>query len=156
MIEVYADRGVTAGNLPSICRSFREEHPLDDFAIISNKVGMLAETMTHAAARGSNALIGRNVMQTMTFMSADEYEKLQALNAWTGRSDLVLLRHIDEMNQSAGRNLNYRREGDVRHVLVVNQRLFGLLVGSDALALSRYGLRLHLDRDQRYEVKRAG
>src|SRR5215212_2688053 len=62
-------------------------------------------------------------------MTPDEYERLQALNAWTGRSDLVGLRHIDEFNQSAGRNLGFRKRGEVRHVLLVNRRLFGLLMG---------------------------
>jgi hypothetical protein len=38
----------------------------------------------------------------MTFMTPDEYEKLQALNAWTGRSDLVGLRLINKFNQSVG------------------------------------------------------
>jgi hypothetical protein len=53
--------------------------------------------MTHARARGSNDLIWKNVLQTMTLMSPDEYERLQALNAWTGRSDLVGLRHNRQM-----------------------------------------------------------
>jgi hypothetical protein len=97
------------------------------------------------------------VLSTMTFMTPDEYEKLQALNAWTGRSDLVGLRHIDEFNQTAGRNLGYRKQGDVKHVLLVNRRLFGLLMGGgEPLKRSRYDFRLHMSKDQRYEIKRAG
>jgi hypothetical protein len=69
----------------------------------------------------------------MTFMTPDAYERVQATNAWTGRSDLVGLRHIDEFNQTAGRNLGYRKSGDVRHVLLVNRRLFGLLTGGESL-----------------------
>ncbi|MEE1614057.1 hypothetical protein VB672_22565, partial [Microvirga sp. CF3016] len=113
-----------------------------------------ADTMTHASARGSNDLIGRNVVQTMTWMTPDEYERLQALNAWTGRSDLVGLRHIDEFNQSAGRNLGFRRQGNVKHALLVNRRLFDVLLGHGAKVLgrARYGLRLLLDRHQRYEA----
>ena len=110
--------------------------------------------MTHAVARGSNDLIGRNVLQTMTFMTPDEYERLQALNAWTGRSDLVSLRHIDEFNQTAGRNLGFRKQGGVKHVLLVNRRLFGLLLGP-ALEQSRYDFQVHVDKHQRYEIKRA-
>ncbi len=114
-------------------------------------------TMPHVTARGSNDLIGRNVLSTMTFMTPDEYEKLQALNAWTGRSDLVGLRHIDEFNQTAGRNLGYRKQGDVKHVVLVNRRLFGLLMGGgEPLKRSRYDFRLHMDKNQRYEIKRAG
>lgn len=114
--------------------------------------------MTHMAARGSNDLIGRNVLQTMTFMTPDEYEKMQVLNAWTGRRDLVGLRHVDEFNQSAGRNLGFRRRGDVEHHLLVHRRLFELLVSSsaDVLGRARYEMRLHVDRQDRYEIKRAG
>ncbi len=92
----------------------------------------------------------------MTFMTPDEYEKLQALNAWTGRSDLIGLRHIDEFNQTAGRNLGFRKRGDTKHVLLVNRRLFNLLMeaGTGVLGRSRYQMRLRLDRNQRYEVKR--
>jgi hypothetical protein len=72
--------------------------------------------------------------------------------------DLIRLSAVlpDEFNQSAGRNLGFRRRGEIKHVLLVNRRLFGLLVGAaGALAHSRYDLRLHLDTDQRYEIKRA-
>src|SRR3954471_21368425 len=62
---------------------------------------------------------------------------------------------IDEFNQSAGRNLGFRKRGEVRHVLLVNRRLFGLLMGgSGVLGPSRYDLRLRLDRNQRYEIRR--
>jgi hypothetical protein len=110
--------------------------------------------MTHARARGSNDLIGKNVAQTKTFMTPDQYEKLQALNAWTGRSDLVGLYHIDEFNQSAGRNLGFRRRGDVQHHLLINLRLFEVLLDHKAgvVGRSRYGFRLLLDRHQRYEA----
>jgi len=92
---------VTSPNLPTICADYRENHPSDDLFIVSNKVSMMENTMTRARARGSNDLIGKNVLQTMTFMSPDEYERLQALNAWAGRSNLVGLRQIDEFNQTA-------------------------------------------------------
>mgnify|MGYP001807919533 FL=1 len=94
----------------------------------------------------------------MTFMTPDEYEMMQALNAWTGRRDLVGLRHIDEFNQSAGRNLGFRRRGDVEHHLLVHRRLSELLVDSPArvMARARYTPRLILNHDQRHEVRRAG
>jgi hypothetical protein len=119
---------------------------------------MLEGSMSHASARGSNDLIGQNVVQTMTFMTPDEYEMMQALNAWAGRRDLVGLRHIDEFNQSAGRNLGFRRRGQPEHHLLVHRRLFDLLVNSPAQVMgrARYAMRLRLDRDQRHEVRRAG
>ena len=42
---------------------------------------MLTDTLPHVKARGSNDLIGKNIVQTMTWMTPDEYEKLQALTA---------------------------------------------------------------------------
>ena len=60
---------IASDNLATLCQDFRDHHPDDDFFIISNKVPMMTETMTHASARGSNELIGRNVVQTMTFMT---------------------------------------------------------------------------------------
>ena len=88
----------------------------------------------------------------MAFMSPAEYERVQALNAWMGRSDACLLRHIDEFNQTAGRNLGFRGREGIQHHLLVNPRLFGLLM-EGALGRSRYGLVLHLDRGQRYRMK---
>ena len=115
---------------------------------------MLSDTMTHVAARGSNDLIGRNVVQTMTWMTPGEYEMLQALNAWTGRRDLIGLRHIDEFNQTAGRNLGFRYRDGAKHTLLVHQDLLTLLLGhkGGVLGRARYGWRLLLDRDQRYEA----
>ncbi len=155
-VDVHPSRFVRGDNLATLCQEFRDDHPDDDYFVISNRAKMMTETMSHMVARGSNELIGRNIVQTMTFMTPDEYERLQALNAWTGRSDLVGLRHIDEFNQTAGRNLGFRKRGDAKHVLLVNRRLFNLLMeaGTGVLARSRYRMRLRLDRDQRYEVKR--
>jgi hypothetical protein len=42
----------------------------------------------------------------------------------------------------------------VKHVLLVNRRLFGLLLGP-ALEQSRYDFQVHVDKHQRYEIKRA-
>jgi hypothetical protein len=123
---------VTGEKLPGLYAKWREEHP-DDW-IVGNKVGQLERTMTHAAARGSNKLIGKDVMQTMTFMTPEEFEKQEALNAWTGLDCLIRHRHIDEFNQTAGRNLGFRKRGEVRHTLMVNRRLIKLLEGAPWLA----------------------
>ncbi|MFC4173440.1 hypothetical protein ACFOYU_15455, partial [Microvirga sp. GCM10011540] len=82
-VDVYPSRSITSANLATECQDFRDNHPDDHFFVISNRVSMLTDTITHASARGSNDLIGRNVVQTMTWMTPDEYERLQALNAWT-------------------------------------------------------------------------
>lgn len=153
---MHASRSVRGDNLARLCEEFRADRPGQEFVIVSNRVAMLGGSMSHAAARGSNDLIGQNVVQTMTFMTPDEYEMMQALNAWTGRRDLVGLRHIDEFNQSAGRNLGFRRRGEVEHHLLVHRRLFELLATSPAQVMgrARYVMRLLLDHDQRHEVRR--
>jgi hypothetical protein len=120
-VSVVAQRNICAAKLPLAVRAFQADHP--GVAVISNKVSMLEGTTTHARARGSNAYIGRDVAQTMTFVSPDEYERLEALNAWCGRDDLVGLRHVDEFNQSAGRNMGFRRQGDAKHWLLLAPRL---------------------------------
>ncbi len=152
-IDVFPSRFVRGDNLANLCQDFRDARPEEDWTIVSNKVSMLSDTLTHASARGSNDLIGRNVVQTMTWMTPDEYEMLQALNAWTGRRDLVGLRHVDEFNQSAGRNLGFRHREGAKHALLINLRLLDTLLEhrGGVLGRARYGLRLRLDKNQRYE-----
>jgi hypothetical protein len=151
-VEVHAVRGVTARNLSKLCADWRQRLGLPDAWIVSNRAAELPNSMTHARARGSNALIGRDLIQTMTFLHPSEYERVQALNAWMGRSDACLLRHIDEFNQTAGRNLGFRGREGARHHLLINPRLFCLLM-EGALGRSRYDLRFHLDRGQRYRLR---
>jgi hypothetical protein len=127
-VEVHAIRGVTAANLAALCGEWRHRLGLPDAWVVSNRAAGLPRSTNHALARGSNDLIGQHVIQTMAFMAPDEYERIQALNAWTGRSDLCLLRHIDEFNQTAGRNLGFRGREGVRHHLLVNPRLFALIL----------------------------
>lgn len=52
----------------------------------------------------------------------------------------------------AGRNLGFRWDGKVRHTLLINRSLFRLLAASPALAHSRYGWELVLDKHQRSTV----
>ncbi|MBW0149980.1 MAG: hypothetical protein KXJ53_02110 [Phenylobacterium sp.] len=88
----------------------------------------------------------------MTFLTPDEVEQLEALNAWTGRGDLIRFRHWDQFNQTAGRNLGFRKVGEVRHDLLIGHRLLACLLG-DGLGRSRYDLRLHISRAGRYRVR---
>ena len=152
IVTVVTGRDVRAAKLPLVVQAFQQEHP--GVAMISNKVAMLGDTATHARARGSNAYIGRDVAQTMTFVSPDEYERLEALNAWCGRDDLVGVRHVDEFNQSAGRNLGFRRQGDAQHWLLISPRLLGRLLARQSLGRARYDLRVQMDRQRRWVMRR--
>lgn len=151
IVTVEARRDVRAAKLPLVVQAFQRDHP--GVAVISNKVAVLDDTATHARARGSNAYIGRDVAQTMTFLSPGEYERLEALNAWCGRDDLVGVRHVDEYNQSAGRNLGFRRRGDPKHWLLISPRLLGCLLARQSLGRARYDLRVRLDRQRRWIIK---
>ena len=153
VVQTYPQRSITGEKLPEVCASFRNLHP--DTFIISNKVKMVVNSMPHVTARGSNDMIGKDVMQTMTYMTPSQYERLQVLNAWTGRSDLVGLHHIDEFNQTAGRNLGFRYQEGVTHTLLINRSLFRLLTTSGALSHSRYVWQPHLDKDQRHAAKKS-
>lgn len=149
-VETHAQRGVTGKNLPKLCLEWRRRDT--DLYIVSNKVAHLPNTMTHARARGSNQLIGKNILQTMTFVAPAEFETLEALNAWTSLNCLIRHRHIDEFNQTAGRNLGFRKCGNSRHYLLVNKALFDLLVGAPS-ARSRYQMRVVPNRHQRSKAR---
>ncbi len=145
-VETHFRKGVTGKNLAKLCIDWRKIDP--DIAIVSNKVAHLPNTMTHAGARGSNSLVGKDVLQTMTFVTPGELESLEALNAWTHLECLIRHRHIDEFNQTAGRNLGFRKRGNIRHYLLVNKALFELLAGAPR-ARARYEMRVVPNRSQR-------
>lgn len=162
-VEVRPRRSVTAENLGAASKdeweSLGQELP-SEWCVISNKLSTFdpywsVQRMTHAAARGSNALIGRNILQTCTFMASARYEQAQALNAWLGRNDLVVTTHIDEINQSCGRNLGFRRKGAERHILLINLRLYHTLEARGAFGGMRYDFVLQFDAEQRREARRS-
>ena len=151
VVETYPERGVKGDKLPILCSGWQQARP--GLKVISNRVAHLADTMTHAGARGSNLLIGEDVMQTMTFVTPGEFEYLEALNAWTETGTMVRQRHIDEFNQTAGRNLGFRKLGNAEHFLVVNKALFRLLVGAPKTR-ARYQMRVIENRYQREKASR--
>lgn len=140
VVEVRASRDVKSSNLGKAVAAIREEFP--NIFAIGNKIAHVYETKTHASAKGSNQFIGRDLVQAMTAMPPEQYAYYEALNAWTGRSDLIRLRHLDEFNQTAGRNLGFRAPltgPKPKHILLINRRLFDSLTG--LLAYARYEMR---------------
>lgn len=100
-------------------------------------------TMTHAAAKGNNGFIGKEVGHTMTYMAKELHCQFEVLNAWCDRTDLVWAAHMDEFNQTAGRNLGFRAcdlSVAPRHLLVISQRLHTILVRNGALSHARYSI----------------
>jgi len=130
VVETHAWSNVTSPKLAKRVRAEQEKFKADhgrSLLAISNKAKGLVDTATHATAKGSNGYIGQAVVQTMAMMSAEQYEYFEALNAWTGRDDLARLSHIDQYNQSAGRNLGFRFRDGASHRLLINDRLFDCL-----------------------------
>ncbi len=131
-VETHVSNEVRADRLAELVRDWQASHLTEcgrTLHAISNKAAAVTNTRTHAAAKGSNSYIGEDVIQTMTMMPPEQFEYYQALNAWTGRTDLVRTRHIDEFNQSAGRNLGFRGREDARHILLINATLWDSLEG---------------------------
>jgi hypothetical protein len=149
VVDVRLDNKVRGKNLGAVVEKFIAANA--GWKVISNKVADRVDAMNHTCARGFNGFIGCDVVQTMTFITPDEFEQLEALNALCGRSDLVGLRHIDEFNQSAGRNLGFRKvTGNERHVLLLSGSLWDRLkVAPEVRAHSRYGMRAVLTKRQR-------
>ena len=149
-VETYPKKNITAKSLVKVCAGWRAANPTH--FIVSNKVAAIPDTMTHARARGSNRLMGETIMQTMTYCSPEEFEYLEALNAWCGTDDLVRHRHIDEFNQTAGRNLGFRKRDGARHILLVNRNLFERLTG-EPKARIRYAMEVTLTRTGKAAAK---
>ncbi|MFZ4165272.1 hypothetical protein [Brevundimonas sp. NPDC058933] len=152
-VETYPKKAVTSNGLMKLCAGWRAANPTH--FIVSNKVSAIPDTMTHAAARGSNKLMGETICQTMTYCSPDEFEYLEALNAWCETDDLIRHRHIDEFNQTAGRNLGFRKREGARHILLVNRNLFERLTGEPKTRI-RYAMELVLTRTGKEKAKATG
>jgi len=152
-VRVWFDRGCTAGGVNEVIKRFRSQHG-DDFMVISDKAQETDRTMTHAKAKGSNGLIGRDLAQTMIHMGPDEKEMYEVLNAWAGVRTCVRLRHVDAMNQTCGRNLGFRKRGvDPHHWLVVSPSLW-CKIDTVLVENSRYDFSLHLSKNEVREVRR--
>lgn len=140
VVETKVSKEVISGNLGKLVKAEQEafkEATGRCLMAISNKAKHVVNSTTHASAKGSNGFMGMDVVQTMSMMAPEQYELYEALNAWTGRADLVLTRHIDEFNQTAGRNLGFRKRGSPKHILLLNSTLSKCLDG-EPKARARY------------------
>lgn len=108
--------------------------------VITNKAADVDGVWTHAKAKGSNAFIGHDVLQIVGLMAPEQYAVCEMLNALCGRADMVLTTHVDEMNQSFGRNLGFRSDGQSTHRLIINHQLYQRLERSRSLVFLRYAL----------------
>ncbi|TKV40553.1 hypothetical protein A0U87_24270 [Sphingobium sp. MP9-4] len=151
-LSVGSWKGIRSKHIDEVTRDY---HDLEGWTIIANKLGdHVANGMTHAAARGRNDLASRSIVQVVTMLDQDHYRTVQALNAWTGREDLVLMTHVDQINQTAGRNRGFRRQPCTEHHLLINPTLYRALMSSPA-AMSglRYRFEVSLTRNQKRKAQ---
>lgn len=151
-VRVTFDRACTAANVVGVVERFREAHG-QDFFVITNKGQEVARTATHAGAKGSNGFVGRDIAQIMLHMSPDEHELHEVYNAWAGVDICCRLRHVDEFNQSAGRNLGFRKRGDDPHHWLVISRSLWLKIDRVLVEHSRYNFRLWISDREIKEIK---
>lgn len=157
VVETYPLREVTADKLGKLVKEWQADHRAEcgrELEAISNKAKHVSRTKSHASAKGSNGYMGCDVIQTMAMMPPQQFEFYEALNAWTGRDDMVRARHMDEFNQSAGRNLGFRKRGAPKHILLINARLSECLDG-EPKARARYVMQEVLTRRQTSAAKAA-
>lgn len=152
LIHVHLERSVTADHVGTVIAAFREKRR-DQITVISNKAKTQPDVHTHHAAKGDNAFIGQDLAQTMLHVSPDEYEMLEVINAWAGTDRAIRLRHVDELNQTAGRNLGFRWDGKAEHHLLISHSLF-MKLWDVLFETSRYGFRVDVGPYRRYEMKR--
>jgi hypothetical protein len=131
---------------------FRAEHA--DAFVISNSSAEVDRAMNHMVARGRNDLIETDIVQFQHFKNPAEWERLEVLNAYLGVDFCVRLAHVDQFNQSAGRNCGFRGDRGKKHWVVVSPSLWPLLQGV-MRQFSRYGLALSQTAQQAKDQKRA-
>jgi hypothetical protein len=147
VVNVHFDRFVNSKNVSKAIAVFKGNNR-NDFSIVSNHAKCLSDSFTHHSAKGANHLKDKNIVQTMLYVGPDEYALLEVLNAWLGINYAVRLRHVDEFNQTAGRNCGFRWNGNTEHHLLISRSLCANLIYYLS-SHSRYGLRLHFTGSQR-------
>ncbi len=96
-------------------------------SVISNKVSELRDTITHHSARGSNVFMARPIASIFTPNHPKVWAYLEALNAITGLTDMVRRRHLDELNQTIGRNWGFRYRQGAEHTVHMGTSLFNAM-----------------------------
>jgi len=150
-VDVYASRKIIADNIPAITADYQGK---PDIHIISNKLGEIDNATNHFEARGANDLADQNIVQVVTMFPPSQYGQLRAIGTWLGQDDLVRLAHIDQINQSCGRNRGPRNRG-ADHLLLISLNLYRILNACPtAMKELRYSFRTKVDATQRANAKK--
>jgi hypothetical protein len=144
-VDVYVSGDVRANTIDDQTAEYQNQ---PDVHIISNKLRDVGNATNHHSARGVNDLTDKDIVQIVTMFPPAQYKELRALGSWLGRDDLVRIAHIDQINQSCGRNRGPRNQGK-GHLLKINMKLFRLLNACpSAMRELRYAFRTTLDKNQ--------
>ena len=135
-----------------IVTRLREQVGDPKLEVVTNRAKNVEGTSTHAGVRGSNSMTGESLGQTAFYRPPEQYERLQIINRLFGLTAAIRLQHVDEINQTAGRNLGFRYDGAVDHHLVMGWLLCEE-IESVLYTECRYGLTLVEDADQRRKDK---
>lgn len=152
VIGVDAARRVNAENAPAIAQQYAGTGTW----VIANKLDGAEHTISPFAVRGRNDLADADIVQIVTTFHPYHYRELQALGTWLGRDDLALLAHVDQINQSSGRNRGPRNNG-ASHKVYINLTLFRAIMGNAVVRDElRYVWRLEMDEVQRKNARARG
>jgi hypothetical protein len=149
VVGVDAARRVNAENAPVIAQQYVGTGTW----VIANKLDGAEHTISPFAVRGRNDLADADIVQIVTTFHPHYYRELQALGTWLGRDDLALLAHVDQINQSSGRNRGPRNNG-ASHKVHINLTLFRAIMANAVVRDElRYGWRLEMDEVQRKNAR---
>ncbi|GGD64821.1 hypothetical protein GRI62_11750 [Erythrobacter arachoides] len=102
----------------------QELQKLGKVDLVSNSISDLKNSRSHLAAKGLNSYMGKPVHSIFHVFHPAIWSHLEGLNAIMGRNDCVRLRHLDEINQTIGRNMGFRYRDGASHTAHLNSRLF--------------------------------
>lgn len=150
-VDVFASRKIVADKIPELAAPYLSG---PNTHVISNGLREKANATSHFEARGANHLADKDIMQIVTMYPPEQYTELRVIGTWLGRDDIVRLSHIDQINQSCGRNRGPRSHGK-DHLIKINLTLFRLLNACpSAMKELRYAFRTTVDGNQRANAKK--
>lgn len=151
MVDVFASGKIVADKIQQITAEYQQRPGTH---IVSNKLRCVENATSHFEARGANDLAEKDIVQVVTMFPPAQYKELRALGTWLGCDHAVRLAHIDQINQSCGRNRGPRNRG-FGHKVLFNLRLFRLLNQCPpAMAALRYGFLTTVDANQRSNARK--
>lgn len=149
-IEVYRLNTVQSKKNEKTIKTMRDHLDRPELRVIANGTASVPNTITYVSAKGRNDLADEDLLQIANFAAPlGEYDVLQVINRVYGINNAIRLRHVDLVNQAAGRNQGYRDTGrSYRHWLVISTALWDFIL-PELLLWSRYAIATIEDAETR-------